>query len=143
MQIHQIKQTHKLKSRKRVGRGGKRGTYSGRGMKGQSSRAGRKLVPIIRGVIKKYPKLRGYRAKNANKRPVVLNLDVLENNFKDGEIINPQILIEKHLIRKIEGRTPMVKILGTGDLKKKLIIEKCAISKSAKEKLEKAGGEVK
>jgi len=59
MQFHQLKPIHKMKKRKRIGRGGKRGTYSGRGTKGQKSRAGRKLVPIIRGLIKRYPKLRG------------------------------------------------------------------------------------
>jgi large subunit ribosomal protein L15 len=63
MQLHEIKPTHKLKKRKRVGRGGKRGTYSGRGQKGQLSRAGRKLKPLIREIIKRYPKLRGYKFK--------------------------------------------------------------------------------
>src|SRR4030043_532865 len=55
----QMKPKHKLKKKKRVGRGGKRGTYSGKGIKGQKSRAGRKMVPVIRELIKKYPKLRG------------------------------------------------------------------------------------
>ncbi len=64
MQIHQIRPIHKKKDRKRVGRGGKRGTYSGRGMKGQKSRAGAKFEPIIRSLIKRYPKLRGYRFKS-------------------------------------------------------------------------------
>jgi large subunit ribosomal protein L15 len=63
MQLHEIKPTHKLKKRKRVSRGGKRGTYSGRGQKGQLSRAGRKLKPLIREIIKRYPKLRGYKFK--------------------------------------------------------------------------------
>lgn len=143
MQIHQIKPNHKRQTRKRVGRGGKKGSYSGKGMKGQRSRAGRKLVPVIRGLIKRYPKLRGYRAQNINKKPVVLNLDILENNFKDGEVIAPKILIEKRLIRKIEGRVPKVKILGSGELKKKISIEGCIVSKSAKEKIEKAGGNIK
>ena len=47
MQIHELKPKHKTKGRMRVGRGGKKGTYSGRGNKGQSARAGRKMVPII------------------------------------------------------------------------------------------------
>ena len=64
MQLQELKPIHRLKKKKRVGRGGKRGTYCGRGIKGQKSRAGRKLKPLIRDVIKKYPKLRGYRFKS-------------------------------------------------------------------------------
>lgn len=59
MQLHELQPKHKLKKQKRIGRGGKRGTYSGRGIKGQKSRAGRKLKPAIREFIKRYPKLRG------------------------------------------------------------------------------------
>lgn len=59
MQLNQIKPVHKLKSKKRVGRGGKRGTYSGTGMNGQKSRAGAKIRPEIRDFIKKTPKKRG------------------------------------------------------------------------------------
>jgi len=61
MQIHQIKPKIKKKNRKIIGRGGKRGTYSGRGIKGQKSRAGRKIRPELRDIIKKLPKKRGYR----------------------------------------------------------------------------------
>jgi large subunit ribosomal protein L15 len=64
MQLHQLKPIHKLKKRKRVGRGGKKGTYSGRGIKGQKARAGRRLKPAIRELIKRYPKLRGYKFKS-------------------------------------------------------------------------------
>lgn len=59
MQLHEIHPTHKLKGKKRIGRGGKRGTYSGKGIKGQNSRAGAKVRPEMRDVIKKTPKLRG------------------------------------------------------------------------------------
>jgi large subunit ribosomal protein L15 len=51
-----------------VGRGGKKGTYSGRGIKGQKSRAGKRLEPIIRSIIKRYPKLRGYRFKSEKRK---------------------------------------------------------------------------
>ena len=61
MQLHDLKPNNKSKEKKRVGRGGKKGTYSGKGMKGQKSRAGRKLEPPIRGLIKRYHKLRGYK----------------------------------------------------------------------------------
>lgn len=134
MQIHQIKPKHKLKRKKRVGRGGKRGTYSGKGIKGQKSRAGRKMVPAIRELIKKYPKLRGYRARRNVKSVVIVNLGDLDKKFKDSEIVNPETLLEKGLIRRINGRVPKVKILGKGELKKELIIENCEFSKKAKEK---------
>jgi large subunit ribosomal protein L15 len=60
MQLHEIKGL-KNKEKKRVGRGGKRGTYCGRGIKGQKARAGAKIRPALRDFIKKIPKLRGYR----------------------------------------------------------------------------------
>ena len=56
MQIHELRPKHKNKSKKRVGRGGKKGTYSGRGGKGQTARAGSKVKPLIRELIKRYPK---------------------------------------------------------------------------------------
>jgi len=63
MQLHELQPTHKTKTSKRIGRGGKKGTYSGRGMKGQKSRAGARMQPLVRELIKRYPKLRGYRRK--------------------------------------------------------------------------------
>lgn len=66
MQLHQIQPTHQNKSKKRVGRGGKRGTYSGRGMKGQKSRAGHKIRPAIRDLMQRTPKLRGVKNQASN-----------------------------------------------------------------------------
>jgi len=147
MQLHQLKPKHKLKKSKRVGRGGKRGTYSGRGLKGQRSRAGRKFKPAIRGLIKRYPKLRGYRfkskVKNQKSKIAILNLEILEKRFNSEEKITPEILLERKIIRRIKGRLPKVKILSRGKLTKKLIIEGCQVSKSAKEEIEKAGGTIK
>jgi len=131
MQLHQIKPIHKQKRSKRVGRGGKRGTYSGKGIKGQLSRAGRKLRPEIRDFIKKIPKQRGYRFKSRRGKPVIVNLRDLEKNFENGETVNPQILLEKGLIAKIKNRIPEVKILGDGKLTKELKVENCKMSKSA------------
>jgi len=134
MQLHQLKPSHKLDKKKRVGRGGKRGTYSGRGLKGQKSRAGTcKFAPVIRGLIKKYPKLRGYRNQNKELNYVVVNLGSLDV-FEESEVVNPKSLLEKGLIRRIKGRVPRVKILGTGELKGKLKIENCQFSKKAQEK---------
>lgn len=143
MQIHQIKSTHKKKQKKRIGRGGKRGTYSGKGQKGQKSRAGAKLQPAIREFIKKYPKKRGYRFKGTQSKPAILNVGLLEKKFEKDSKINPELLLKMQLIRKIKKEVPPVKILGKGNLTKSLTIENCQVSKSAKEKIEKAGGRVK
>lgn len=140
MQIHEIHPTYKLKKRKRVGRGGKRGTYSGRGIKGQRSRAGRRFQPIIRQTIKRYPKLRGYRFKKIKLKPALVNIDILEGKFKNSDLVSPKVLLQRHIIRRIKGRVPEVKILGKGKITKKITIENCQISKGAKEKIEKAGG---
>jgi len=143
MQIHELKPKHKNKGKKRVGRGGKKGTYSGKGQKGQSSRAGRKMVPIIRELIKKYPKLKGYRRFVIESHKAVVNIGALEKTSKDGETINPENLIKKGIIRMIKGKKPEVKILGTGKLTKKLVVENCKVSASAKSAIEKAGGQIK
>lgn len=140
MQLHELKPIHKSKKKKRVGRGGKRGTYSGRGIKGQKSRAGAKIRPAWRDLLKQIPKRRG-RAKHSFKsiqiKPVVINIGELEKKFKDGEKITPQVLLQKGLIQKIKGKMPKVKILGhayrqagKGEAKKKFVIEGCEISKS-------------
>ncbi len=143
MQIHELKPKHKNKSKKRIGRGGKKGTYSGKGVKGQRSRAGRKMVPIIRELIKKYPKLRGYRRVTLRDYSVVVNLDSLEKFFEASEVVNPENLIKKGIVRKIDGKMPEVKILGNGKLTKKITVENCKTSKSAKQAIEKAGGTIK
>lgn len=147
MQLHEIRPIHKSKKSRRIGRGGKRGTYSGRGVKGQKSRAGRRFKPAIRELIKKYPKLRGCRqklkVKNEKLKTMIVNLETLEKNFNSEEKINPGTLLEKQLIRKIKGRTPKVKILGKGRLTKPLTIEGCLVSKKAKEIIAAAKGSIK
>lgn len=143
MQTNELKRKHKNRGKKRVGRGGKKGTYSGKGNKGQSSRAGRKMVPIIRELIKRYPKLKGYRRFVLPKNTAVVNLEVLEKTLNDGDVVNPENLIKKGIIGNIKGKAPNVKILGTGKLTKKLVFENCKFSKTAKEAVEKAGGSIK
>jgi len=143
MQLHELKPIHKLKKPKRVGRGGKRGKYSGRGIKGQKARAGKRLKPSIQEIIKKYPKLRGYKFKPREEKLAIVNIEVLEKKFKSGDLVSPQVLLEKKLIHKIKGRMPKVKILGKGKITKKFTIENCQVSKQAKEKIEKAGGTIK
>jgi len=142
MQLHQIKSDNKEKTKKRVGRGGKRGTFSGRGNKGQKSRAGRRMQPAIREYIKRYPKLRGYRFNPKDKNIVIINVAEINKKFEQGELVSPQSLIKKKIVSKIKGRIPEVKILGDGKIDKKVIVKNCMLSKSAEEKIKKAGGEV-
>ncbi len=143
MQLHELRPTTKNKSKKRVGRGGKRGTFSGRGTKGQKARAGHRLRPELRDILKKLPKKRGYRTPSIQEKPAVINLQVLNQHYKDSETVSPKTLDEKGLLKSVGGRRQEVKILGSGELSKKLLVTKCQISKSAKAAVEKAGGKVK
>lgn len=148
MQIHEIKSRTKRATRKVVGRGGKRGKTSGRGTKGQKARAGHRIRPAIRDVIKKLPKRRGEGvSRNRYSTPfantVILNISVLEEVFSAGEQVTPKILLEKELVKKMGSSIPSVKILGKGTLTKKLLVRGCAVSKSAKAAIEKAGGSIK
>ncbi|MBI2446793.1 MAG: uL15 family ribosomal protein [Parcubacteria group bacterium] len=135
MQLHHIKPNHKLKKRKRISRGGKRGGYSGRGIKGQKSRAGAGIRPAIRDVMMKLPKQRG-RAKHAFKslfiKPVIFNLTDINKRFKEGDIVSPKTL-----------NLSKVKILGKGEINKKLHFQNILFSKSASEKIKKTGGSIK
>jgi len=145
MQFHQLKRTHKNTKRTTVGRGGKRGKTSGRGGKGQSARAGNKRRPEWRDIIKRLPKLRG-RGVNQHK-PVedafkVINVSLIETIFSAGDAVTPTTLMEKGVVVTFSGNIPAVKILGDGEITKAVKISGCAISGSAKEKIEKAGGTV-
>jgi len=141
MQIHQLK-VKTQKPKRRIGRGGKKGTYSGRGMKGQKSRSGAKVNPIFEGgrstLIEHLPKMRGF--KSIYPKNQIVSLEKIEKFFGDGDVVNPQTLHEKRLIRKI--KIP-VKILGNGEIVKKITVERCLISKSAREKIEKVGGVIR
>ena len=114
--------------KKRIGRGGKRGTTSGRGTKGQKSRSGHRIRPAKRDLLIQLPKLRGYRNKSIRAKFAVINVGNL-NKLKET------LLTKKNL-----GK---VKILGGGDLTKAVTVEGLKVSKSAREKILKAGGSVK
>ena len=135
MQFHQLKPAHPGRRSQRVGRGGKRGTTSGRGTKGQKARAGHKIRPAERDILKKIPKLRGYKFKSLRLQSAVVNLADLEEKFKTGEEVSPKILLQKGLIRRIKGRTPAVRVLGAGELKKKLTFKDITFSQSAAAKI--------
>lgn len=148
MQLHDLKPNTIRKESKRIGRGGKRGKTSGKGGKGQTARAGGRPRPEMRDMIKKLPKLRGFgknRGRTVNSErvlPVVVNLRSLEAAFPEGGSITPKVLVERKLVSKERGRIPRVKVLGTGEITKKLSISGCIFSKSVKEKIEKAGGSI-
>jgi large subunit ribosomal protein L15 len=148
MQLHELKPTAPKKTAKRIGRGGKRGKTSGRGMKGQTARAGNSTRPEMREQIKKLPKLRGHgknRARTVNTGkvlPVAVNLNKLEDNFKAGDVVSPKTLLTAGLISTTSKKLPKVKILATGDITKAISVEGCELSASAKAKIEAAGGKV-
>ncbi|MDP3901132.1 MAG: uL15 family ribosomal protein [bacterium] len=139
MRAHELRPQHAKKSSKRIGRGGKRGTYSGRGMKGQKSRSGARFQPLVRESIKRYHKLRGYRARSGSTLPS-FNLGVLEKNFQAGETVSPAELVKRGLAPR---GAKLVKLLGSGELTKALTVEGCGCSATAKAAIEKAGGSVK
>jgi large subunit ribosomal protein L15 len=144
MQLHTLKRKTQRQTKQQVGRGSKRGKTSGRGQKGQTSRAGRKLRPEIREVIKKIPKLRG-RGKNINKsfeiKPVALNVSAFAT-IESGTVLTPQKLVDLKIVKLLKGKVPKVKILASGEITNSLTFKKFTISKAAIEKIEKAGGKV-
>ena len=125
-----------------MGRGGGRGKTSGRGTKGQKARAGHRIRPDVREKLKKLPKLRGYAFNSIEMKPAVVNLAVLESMFAAGDAITPEILRERGAVRARKGVAVRVKILGDGELTKKLVITGCSVSAAASAKIEKAGGSV-
>ena len=145
MQFNNLKRANPNKKAKIVGRGGKHAKTAGRGTKGQNARAGHKKRPEIRDFIKRIPKLRGH-GKNINTsillKPKVINVGLLNDLFKDGDIISPETLFKVGLISKIGGKFPKVKILGSGTFEKRLEVKDCDVSTSAKLLIEKAGGKV-
>lgn len=145
MQLHDLKRKNENKDTKRVGRGGGRGKTSGRGTKGQNARSGHKKRPEIREILKKLPKRRGRGVAglvSIQNKPLVLNVASLETAFAAGDTVNPKVLLERGLIRVRKGATPKVKILGDGEITKKLVLSGVTVSTSAKEKIEKAGGSI-
>lgn len=148
MQLHSLSPRTKNKKNPPVGRGGKRGKTSGRGGKGQTARAGHKIRPEVRDLIKKLPKRRGYgknRARSVKTNRIAVsavNLVALESAYKAGETVSPASLVANSLVRRAKGRAPVVKILGTGELKKALVVKGCAVSVSARAVILKAGGTI-
>jgi large subunit ribosomal protein L15 len=133
---------HKNKSRKRVGRGpgSGQGKTAGRGSKGQGSRSGSSTSPIFEGgqmpLVRRIPK-RGFTNRWAETVAIV-NLASLEKHFQAGEEVSPEAIRDKGLVR---GSYDILKVLGQGELTKSLKIAAHQFSRSATEKIEKAGGQ--
>jgi large subunit ribosomal protein L15 len=144
MQLHDLQRQNPYRDTKRVGRGrgSGKGKTSGRGTKGQNARAGHKKRPDVREKLKKLPKLRGYNFATIQIKPTVINVSALEAMFTAGDTVNPKTLHERGLIRTRRGKMPVVKLLGDGDLTKKIIVAGCTVSQSARQKIEKAGGTI-
>lgn len=132
------------KKKRIVGRGSSsgRGTTAGRGNKGQQSRSGGKVyvgfeggqMPLYRRVAK-----RGFSNSPFRKEYEIFNLRDIELRYKDGETVNRESLVLKGLLKKF---SVMIKVLGDGNLTKKITVDVDKVSASAKEKIEKAGGTV-
>ncbi len=148
MQLHSFSPRTQNKKNPPVGRGGKRGKTSGRGGKGQTARAGHKIRPEVRDLIKKIPKRRGYgknRARTVKTNRItdsVVNLAALEAAYTVGETVSPASLLSRNLVRRAKGRVPVVKILGTGELTKALVVRGCALSATARAAVNAAGGTI-
>ncbi len=145
MQLNNLKKNKANKKKMRVGRGGVKGKTSGRGTKGQNARSGRKKRPELRDIIKRIPKLRG-RGKNSlksiQKDNVAINLSLLEKNFSAGDVVSPKTLTEKGLITTVSGKNPTIKILASGELKKKLTIKGVLVSEGASKAIIALGGNI-
>jgi large subunit ribosomal protein L15 len=150
LNLSNLKPAQARKDRKRVGRGlgSGKGRYSGRGIKGQKSRSGSaKMRPGFEGgqmpLYMRLGKQRGSTSKDAmpigpfRTHSVPVNVSELERVFADGDTVNIEALLEKGLIKNTRAD---VKVLGNGELKKKLSVTAHAFSASAREKINAAGG---
>lgn len=138
MQAHQLPKSKR--GIRRIGRGGKRGSFSGRGIKGQKSRAGRRIRPQVRDILKKIHKRRGH-GRNRGKSVVpemktkhqIITIVNISKRFADGDHITLSKLIERGLAKK--GQT--VKILGSKISLKKLTFDQgLKLSNALRKKLD-------
>lgn len=142
MKLHELRYNEgSVKDSKRLGRGTSsgHGKTSGKGQKGQNSRSGGGVRPGFEGgqnpLFRRVPK-RGFNNYNFQTKYAVINVSDL-NKFEDGAVVTPEILKEMGLVKKqLDG----IKVLGSGNLDKKITVKATMFSKAAKEKIEKSGG---
>ena len=145
MNLHNLKPRPGAKHRvKRLGCGESSGLgkTSGRGHKGQKSRSGGGVRPGFEGgqmpLHRRLPK-RGFNNTRFQDKIAVVNVAALNDRFEDGATVNLESLKAARLVK---GTYDGIKILGDGELTKKLTLEGCSVSTTAKEKIEKAGGSI-
>ena len=144
MKLHELSPAAgSTKARKRIGRGpaSGQGKTAGKGHKGQKARAGRGMRPGFEGgqmpLQRRVPK-RGFNNIFRTEMAIV-NVAALEANYEAGAVVTIDSLIEKGLVKKVlDG----VKVLGYGEITKALTVQANAISESAKQKIEAAGGKI-
>lgn len=129
------------KKRKRVGRGGSRGGSSAKGGKGQTQRAGKKIRASFEGgqmpLVRRLPKV-GFNNERFATEVKIISLQRLSDVFKDGDRVDKLALIEKGLIK---GTSKFfLKVLGNGEINKKLEVVADAFSKKAQEAIVNIGG---
>lgn len=142
MKLHELNASPEAKSRKRVGRGpgSGLGKTSGRGENGQKSRSGASIPAWFQGgqtpLYRRVPK-RGFNNARFRTEYATINLSDLNKYFNDGDVVTPELLKEKGIIKK---QLCGIKVLGNGELEKKLTIRANRFSSSAVTKIESAGG---
>ena len=142
MKLHELNASPEAKVRKRVGRGpgSGLGKTSGRGENGQKSRSGASIPAWFQGgqtpLYRRVPK-RGFNNARFRTEYATINLSDLNKYFNDGEEVTPEVLKEKGIIKQ---QLCGVKVLGNGELEKKLTIKANRFSSSAVTKIESAGG---
>ncbi len=144
MQAHNVRSAHSRRTRKRVGRGdgSGKGTYSGRGMKGQNARSGGGVRPGFEGgqnpLIKGLPMLRGFKNRFRVESQVVnlARLDALPDGVEE---VTPAVLKAHRMVRQADKP---VKVLAYGEISRALTISGAQVSAAARAKIEAAGGSV-
>ena len=142
MKLNELPKAPEAKNRKRVGRGSGSnwGKTSGRGQKGQKARSGVSISAWFQGgqtpLYRRVPK-RGFNNARFTTRYATINLSDLNKFFNDGEEVTPEILKERGIIKKqLDG----IKVLGNGEIEKKLTVKANRFSSTAVTKIESAGG---
>lgn len=134
MQIHELKLTPR-KKKKVIGRGGKRGTTSGKGMKGQKARSGGNVNPLFEGgrstFTERLKKVRGFKAVSPKK--ITVTLAQLERAYSEGETVSVETLFAKRIVDR-KARVAGVKIVSTGTLTKKLKLDDAILASESARK---------
>ena len=144
MQRNDLELSQPRKKRKTIGRGGKKGTYSGKGNKGQKARSGAHVDTLFEGgrstLIDHMKKKRGFTSRTAKRN--IIKLETLEKKFDNNATIGVESIVGAKIVAR--KNVPLgIKILGNGKVTKKFVVEKeIFVSESAKKAIIAAGGEI-